>query len=84
MPMAFFFIISFVAEKKSDVFSIYIGLLVYLSANGSPDLSVVLAIPLFSFTHMVGFPQTLKARSRYYLDLAVLCPVLQLASLNIS
>lgn len=65
-------------KKESDVFSIYIGLPVYLSANRSPNLPGVLAIPLSSFTPVVGFPQTLKARSRYYSDLIALCPVLPL------
>ena len=63
------------------------GLPVYPSATGSPNFPVVLAIPLFSFIHFLGSPTVAESKltvSRYYLDLVSLCPVLPLASLNIS
>lgn len=81
----FFFIISFMMGKKmSCIFFIYIGLPIYLSANVSPNLLAGLGGSLTSFTNIVGFPQTLKARSRYYLDLISFCLVLSLAFLTIS
>lgn len=81
MPLTFFSIISFVAEKKrSDIFSIYIGLPIYLSANVSPNLSAGLTKFLYLFHSCCRFP----TNTRYYLDLIFPCPVLPLASLNIS